>query len=83
MMAFAGKVALSADRVTARDVEELRSHGYRDEEIFDLAAAAAARCFFSKLLDALGAQPDAAFRDLDPALREALTVGRPVADRAE
>lgn len=83
MMAFAEKVALNADRVTAADVEELRSHGYRDEEIFDLAAAAAARCFFSKLLDALGAQPDSAFRDLDPALREALTVGRPVADRAE
>ena len=82
MMAFAEKVALSADRITAADVEELRSHGYRDEEIFDLAAAAAARCFFSKLVDAMGAQPDSAFHDLDPAMREALTVGRPVADRA-
>jgi uncharacterized peroxidase-related enzyme len=81
MMAFAEKVALRADRITAGDVEELRSHGYRDEEIFDVAAAAAARCFFSKLMDAMGAQPDSAFHDLDPALREALTVGRPVADR--
>jgi uncharacterized peroxidase-related enzyme len=78
MMAFAEKVALSADQMTAADVETLRSHGYRDEEIFDIAAAAAARCFFSKLLDALGVQADAAFYDLDPALREALTVGRPV-----
>jgi hypothetical protein len=58
----------------------LRSHGSRDEEIFDLAAAAAARCFFSKLLDALGVQPDSSFNDLDPSLRQALTVGRPVAD---
>jgi uncharacterized peroxidase-related enzyme len=81
LMAFAEKVALSADRITAGDVENLRAHGYRDEEIFDLAAAAAARCFFSKLLDALGVQADAAFNDLEPALREALTVGRPVADR--
>jgi uncharacterized peroxidase-related enzyme len=81
MMAFAEKVAVNADRITAADIEDLRSHGYRDEEIFDLAAAAAARCFFSKLLDALGAQPDAAFNDLDPALRQALTVGRPVAER--
>lgn len=83
MMAFAEKVVLSADRITAGDVEALRSHGYRDEEIFDVAAAAAARCFFSKLLDALGVQADAEFRTLDPALREALTVGRPVAGGSE
>ena len=81
MMAFAEKLALNADRITAADVEDLRSHGYRDEEIFDLAAAAAARCFFAKLMDALGVQADPAFNDLDPALRQALTVGRPVAER--
>jgi alkylhydroperoxidase family enzyme len=82
MMAFAEKVAANADRITAADIEDLRSHGYRDEEIFDLAAAAAARCFFSKLIDALGIQADATFNDLDPALRQALTVGRPVAERS-
>src|SRR5687767_7630505 len=49
MMAFVEKVVLDADRITATDVEVLKSHGYRDEEIFDLAATAAARCFFSKL----------------------------------
>ena len=43
-----------------------------------MAAAAAARCFFSKLLDAVGAQADSTFKDLDPALRSALTVGRPI-----
>jgi uncharacterized peroxidase-related enzyme len=83
MMAFAEKVAVSADRVTEADVEGLRAHGYRDEEIFDVAAAAAARCFFAKLVDALGVQADAAFHRLDPAMREALTVGRPVAPRAD
>jgi uncharacterized peroxidase-related enzyme len=82
MMAFAEKVALHADRITAADIEGLRSHGYRDEEIFDIAAAAAARAFFSKVLDAMGAEADAAFNDLDPKLREALTVGRPLAARA-
>lgn len=80
LMAFAEKVARSADQITSADIEVLRSHGYRDEEIFDLAAAAAARCFFSKLLDALGVQPDSSFNELDPTLRQALTVGRPVAD---
>jgi uncharacterized peroxidase-related enzyme len=83
LMAFAEKVAVSADRITEADVEALRRHGYRDEEIFDVAAAAAARCFFSKLLDALGVLPDAVFHRLDPAMREALTVGRPVAPRAD
>lgn len=83
MMAFVEKIVLHADRITSADVEVLRSHGYRDEEIFDLAAAAAARCFFSKLLDALGVQADPHFHDLHPALLRALTVGRPVAERPE
>jgi hypothetical protein len=82
MMAFAERVALNADGITAADVDVLRSHGYEDEEIFDVAAAAAARCFFSKLLDALGVQADSTFSAIDPSLREALTVGRPVSDRA-
>lgn len=81
MMAFVEKVVLNADRVSAADIQVLRSHGYQDETIFDVAAAAAARCFFSKLLDALGVQADSTFNNLDPTLREALTVGRPVADR--
>jgi uncharacterized peroxidase-related enzyme len=83
LMAFVEKVVLNADRITSADIELLRSHGYRDAEIFDVAAAGAARCFFSKLLDALGVQADSTFNDLDPDLRRALTVGRPVADRAE
>ena len=83
MMAFVEKIVLNADRITAADIEVLRSHGYRDEDIFDVAATAAARCFFSKLLDALGVQADSTFNELDPALRRALTVGRPVADRPE
>jgi alkylhydroperoxidase family enzyme len=80
VMVFAAKVARSADQISSADIEALRSHGYRDEEIFDVAAAAAARCFFSKLLDALGVQPDSSFNGLDPTLRQALTVGRPVDD---
>jgi len=83
MMAFVEKVVLNADRVSHADIDVLGSHGYHDEEIFDVAAAAAARCFFSKLLDALGVQADSTFNDLDPTLRVALTVVRPIADRRE
>jgi uncharacterized peroxidase-related enzyme len=80
LMAFAEKIAIAADRVTPADVDALRAHGYADETIFDIAAAAAARCFFAKLLDALGVQADARFNALEPAMRDALTVGRPVAE---
>ncbi len=40
-----------------------------------LAAAAAARSFYSKLLDALGTEPDEEYRTMEAPLREALTVG--------
>lgn len=79
MMEYVEKIVRNADHVTERDVANLRSHGFSDEEIFDIAATAAARCFFSKLLDALGVQADATFTQLDESLRAALTVGRPVA----
>ncbi|ADH62928.1 uncharacterized peroxidase-related enzyme [Allomeiothermus silvanus DSM 9946] len=78
MMAFAERVAKDASSITASDVEGLRAHGFTDAEIFDIAAAAAARCFFSKLLDALGAEPDSVYLELEDDLRRRLTPGRPV-----
>ncbi len=78
VMAFAEKVVRHADGVTREDVDLLRGHGLTDGEIFDVVASAAARCFFSKVLDALGAEPDASYEALAPDLREALTVGRPI-----
>ena len=81
VVGFAAKVARSAPDVTADDVAALRGHGLTDEEILDVVLAASIRCFFSTVLDATGTLPDAALRTrLEPALLEALTVGRPVAD---
>ena len=79
IMAFAEKVVVDATSITEEDVEELRAHGLSDEEIFDVVLAAAARCFFSKTLDALGVQPDASYSELPPSFTEPLTVGRPIA----
>jgi alkylhydroperoxidase family enzyme len=62
-----------ATGVTEADVENLRAHGLSDADIADVVLAAAARCFFSTVLAALGAEPDAAFDRLDPDVREALT----------
>src|SRR5919197_4203933 len=80
VMDFADQVARDATSVRAADVVDLRDHGLSDDEILDVALAAALRCFFSKVLDAMGVEPDAAFRDLlEPDLHQALTVGRPIA----
>ncbi len=82
IMRYAEKIARDASSVTEADVQSLREHGLTDPEIFDIAAAASARCFFSKLLDALGAEPDAAYNALEADLRRQLTVGRPISEGA-
>jgi alkylhydroperoxidase family enzyme len=79
IMDLAEKVAVDATSVEQADIERLRSVGLSDADILDVVLAAAARCFFSKTLDALGVQPDAKYADLDPALRDVLTVGRAIA----
>jgi hypothetical protein len=65
--------------MTEAGIERLRSLGLDDAEILGVVLAAAAGCFFSKRLDAVGVQPDAKDAALDPAVRDALVVGRPIA----
>ncbi|MDX1459656.1 MAG: hypothetical protein R3348_01200 [Xanthomonadales bacterium] len=77
---YARKIARDASSVSQEDIDDLRSHGLSDAEIFDIAAAAAGRAFFTKLLDALGVQPDSKARQLDDAFRTPLTVGRPISE---
>ena len=79
VMELARKVADDATSVEAEDLERLRGLGLSELETMDVVLAAAARCFFSKAFDALGVQPHAVYRELEPELREALTVGRPIA----
>jgi uncharacterized peroxidase-related enzyme len=79
VMAFAEQVVEDASKITQADVDRLRELGLDDDDVLDIALAAAARCFFSKPLDAMGAQPDATYLALDERLRAALTVGRPIA----
>jgi len=75
---FATLVTREPASVRASDVERLRALGLSDEEILDVVLAVAARCFFSTVLEALGVQADPAYGALDPELRAALTVGRPI-----
>jgi len=78
VMELADKVVHDATAVSQADIDRLRTFGLTDSEILDVVLAAAVRCFFSKTLDALGAEPDAKYSELDPDLRDALAVGRPI-----
>lgn len=79
IMIFATKVVRDATSITQADINALKTHALTDAEIFDIVAAAAARCFFSKTLDALGTSPDQTYVDkLGPELSEKLALGRPI-----
>lgn len=83
MMAFAEQIARDATAITQEDVDALREHGFSDPEIFDITATATARCFFSKTLDALGAQADELYLNLEDDLRRTLVVGRPISGQVD
>ncbi|NTF32066.1 carboxymuconolactone decarboxylase family protein [Rhizobium skierniewicense] len=79
IMVFATKVVRDATSITQDDIDMLKTHALTDAEIFDIVAASAARCFFSKTLDALGTSPDQAYVDrLGPQLSKKLAMGRPI-----
>jgi uncharacterized peroxidase-related enzyme len=79
VMELAERVVDDATSIEDADRQRLRDLGLTDAEIMDVVLAAAARCFFSKTLDALGVLPDAIFRELEPELQDVLVVGRPIA----
>jgi alkylhydroperoxidase family enzyme len=79
VMDLAELVVDDATSIGEADVQRLRDLGLSEAEIMDVVLAAAARCFFSKTLDALGVLPDASYGELDAELREVLVVGRPIA----
>lgn len=80
VMDLAERVVDDATSIEDADLQRLRDLGLSETEIMDVVLAAAARCFFSKTLDALGVRPDSGYRELEPQLRAALVVGRPIAD---
>jgi uncharacterized peroxidase-related enzyme len=77
---FAAKVATDASSVEQEDVDQLREVGLSDAEIADVVYAAAARAFFTRVLDGLGTQLDPqTAKTFDQQLLGSMIVGRPVA----
>lgn len=80
LVAWARKVASDPNGTTPTDVQSLRDVGFNDPQIVALTFYGALRLALSTTNDALGARPDIALADtLDPAVREAITWGRPPA----
>jgi uncharacterized peroxidase-related enzyme len=78
---FAAKVAADAASIQQSDVDALLDVGLSSADIADVVFAAAARAFFTRVLDGLGAQLDAQTAATFPvAVLESMVVGRPVAD---
>lgn len=78
MLAYAEQISKDASRVTREQIERLRSVGFTDTQICDIALCAAFRCFVARFFDATGAGPEPAFLDADAQFRNAMTVGRPI-----
>jgi hypothetical protein len=77
---FAAKVAQDAAAIEQADVDDLRAVGLTDADVADVVFAAAARCFFTAVLDGLGTQLDEQTAStFAPALLQSMVVGRPVA----
>lgn len=77
---FAAKVALDASSIQQDDVDALRTHGLTDADVADVVFAAAARCFFARALDGLGAELDVqTAQAFAPDILASMVVGRPAA----
>jgi uncharacterized peroxidase-related enzyme len=76
MLAYAERVTKDASQISQADIDRLRSVGFSDQQICDIALCAAFRCFISRFFDATGAAPEAAFIDSDDAFRTTMSLGK-------
>jgi uncharacterized peroxidase-related enzyme len=72
MMEYAQKVVREASSTTQDDFDKLRTVGWTDEDILGITLTAAARSYASKVFDALGADPDVIYKELDEETHHAL-----------
>ncbi|MFQ5691504.1 MAG: carboxymuconolactone decarboxylase family protein [Nitrospinota bacterium] len=54
MLEYAEKITRNPSAVTERDIEKLRSHGWSDYEILEMACLASYRNYIARVANALG-----------------------------
>lgn len=72
MMEFAQKIIRKANEITQADVDALRALDFEDVEILDITLTATMRSFASKTFNALGAESDAVYDELEQQLTDLL-----------
>ena len=78
---WAEQIVRDPNGASATQVEDLRTAGLSDREIFEATVHVAFRLAFSAVNDALGARPDHELVTAAPAeIRAAVTYGRPPGD---
>lgn len=78
---FATLVASDASSIQQHDIDALRELGLSDTDVADIVFAAAARSFFTRVLDGLGARLDVQTAEtFAPDILASIVVGRPVAE---
>jgi alkylhydroperoxidase family enzyme len=78
LAAWARQVVSDPNRTTESNVDDLRSAGFNDAQIFAITVYVAGRLAFSTINDALGAQPDHDLAaSVAPEVRDAVQYGRP------
>jgi uncharacterized peroxidase-related enzyme len=78
MLSYTEIIIKDASKVTHEHIDRLRSVGFTDVQICDIALCAAFRSFVSRFFDATGAGPEPTFVDADPQFRCAMSVGKPI-----
>jgi alkylhydroperoxidase family enzyme len=80
LVSWARRMARDPNATTQADVDELRSLGFDDGQVFAVTLYVALRLAFATVNDTLGAAPDPELADrVPPAVLDAVTFGRPPA----
>ena len=58
LLDFAVAVTRDATQVTPQDLDDLRAHGFRDEDILDAVQIIGFFNYYTRLADALGVEPE-------------------------
>lgn len=81
MARWARVVVDDPNSITQADVDDVRSAGFSDADVFAMTVFVALRIAFSTVNDALGARPDPELRGFSPPeVIAAVDFGRPIAD---
>ena len=76
MLAYAEQITRDASQIGQADIDRLRTVGFTDLNIADIALAASYRNFMSRYFDAVGATVEPEFLDADPVVRAQMSVGK-------